>query len=187
MSFTKFDICTTASYLNGGEDIASFDDDTREARLCSRLYDTTKRNLLQSHPWVFAKKQQALAKTTEENIFTDYEYIFALPSDCLRVLKVETSPTRYNIIGNRIHSNVDPLNVLYIYEPEEADLPEYFVRCLEFAIAELLAASMAQDESLTSLMNSLKKEAIANAKLIDSQTKPPGTIDDSAFTLTRVR
>lgn len=186
MSFTKFDICTTASYLVGGEDVPSFDEDTRESRLCSRLYDTTKRQLLQMHPWVFARKQIALAQNVTAPTF-DYSYSYALPSDYLRMLKVETPQNAYTIVGQNVYSDQSSLKCLYLYEPTESNLPDYFVRALEFSLAEVLAAALAQDESMVQLMNGLKKEAITSARNIDSQTKPPSHPEDAAFTLTQVR
>lgn len=187
MTFSKFDICTTASYLVGGEDVSSFDEDTREARLCSRLYDTTKRALIQSHPWVFAKKQISLARTTDSPVIEEWEYIYQLPSDYLRMIKVEAPQNEYTIIGDKLYSNFISVKCEYIYEPAEQDLPDYFIRLLEYSMAEVLAASLSQDESMTNLMNGLKKEAMATAKTIDSQSKPPSSIEDSAFTLTQVR
>lgn len=186
MSFSKFDICTTACYLVGAEDVSSFDDETRESRLCSRLYDTTKRQLLQCHPWVFAKKQISLARLTDEPLF-DYEYAYQLPSDYLRMVKIESEQNAYTIIGDRLYADRDSIKCLYLYEPDDQDLPDYFIRALELSLAEVLAASLAQDESMVQLMNGLKREAVTMAKGIDSQTKPPNCIEDSAFTLISVR
>lgn len=185
MSFTKFDICTTASYLVGGEDIASFDEDTRESRIASRIYETTKRQLLQMHPWSFARKRQDLVKTT--NTPSDYAYEYQIPTDCLRVLKKDTPVNNYIIVGDKLYTDSNTVELSYLYDVAEVDLPDYFVRALEYCLAEILAAALAQDESMVQLMNGLKDGAYRTAKLIDSQMSPPSSPHDGTFSLTEVR
>ena len=60
----KFDICNRALDKLGVESITDFSDETKQARICSRNYDTLRRKLLRSHLWNFASKRALLITET---------------------------------------------------------------------------------------------------------------------------
>ena len=80
------DICNAAIVRVGGQMITSLTENSPTAIACNSQYDIVRRDLLRSHPWNFAIKYASLPQNTETPIF-GYDYSYALPSDCLRVLE----------------------------------------------------------------------------------------------------
>ncbi|MBV6590104.1 hypothetical protein JMA07_18805, partial [Acinetobacter baumannii] len=51
MSVSKVTICNNALSMIGGQQIASFEEDSKLAQTCRNIYDTTRLSILRSHPW----------------------------------------------------------------------------------------------------------------------------------------
>ena len=82
-------VCNRALSKIGDElIILSLDDNTKPARYCKALYADTRDFVLRSYPWRFALKRYVLAPLRDKPLF-GYEYQFPIPSDCLRVWKME--------------------------------------------------------------------------------------------------
>ncbi len=86
---SEVDICNDALGVCG--DVANISsinppDTTAQAGHCARFYPRARDQLLEMHPWNFATKRQALALTTET--LSQWQYVYSLPSDCLRALVV---------------------------------------------------------------------------------------------------
>ena len=63
---TPLAICSAALLMIGADEISSFDETSREAKLCANLYDTTRDELLQLYPWRFAVGQMQLPKLQQK-------------------------------------------------------------------------------------------------------------------------
>jgi hypothetical protein len=96
------DICNTGlSHLGARAQISAISppDGTVEAGYCARFYPIARRELLESYPWSFATTRVLLAEVT--NPSTVWDYAYALPSDCLkplRVLSQTAATTLYGIV-----------------------------------------------------------------------------------------
>lgn len=191
MATTDLDICISALLLVGADEITSFDDASREARICNQLYETTKQKLLQTRPWSFSLAIVELAKTTLATTSEEYEfgylYEYTLPPDQLRIIRKNNPTNDYRIIGDKLYTNDDEVQVLYQYDVSESEFPSYFTRAFEFEMAKLLAAALMQDENQMQLFAALAKEELIKARNIDAQGSPGVTIDESNFVLTAVR
>jgi len=55
---TDISICAAALQLIGAEEIESFLDETREARICASIYPTVKKDMCQSSAWQFSIRQK---------------------------------------------------------------------------------------------------------------------------------
>lgn len=87
------DICNRAlSRLGTRATIASLDESSTEARAVSIWYGATRDALLRMHDWNFARRRMALADFGGPP--TGWAYRFALPVDCLRVLRLTTGVLR---------------------------------------------------------------------------------------------
>ena len=58
MSVSKVTICNNALSMIGGQQIASFEEDSKLAQTCRNIYDTTRLSILRSHPWSCAKSDK---------------------------------------------------------------------------------------------------------------------------------
>lgn len=200
---TDISICNSALVLIGGTDnaINSFDDDTREARICAQLYPGTRDYTISRHPWKFTLGQQALAKLAADPLF-DYDNAFQLPTDpkLIQAIKVNDQvgsllnfglsgrvTQSYRILEDMLFTNATQINLLFQFVPVEATFPPYFVEVLEFAMAEKLALALEQDESLADRMAARLELRVRKARHIDSRNDPPFSFPRKELVLTSVR
>lgn len=86
------DVCNLAlSHLGSFAQVTSISppDGSVEAGYCARFYPIARKEMLEMHPFTWAKTRVALAPVT--NPSTTWQYAYALPADCLsakRVLQV---------------------------------------------------------------------------------------------------
>ena len=63
-------------------------DGSRESGYCAMFYPIARQEMIELAPWTFATTRIALAQTT--NLSTVWSYAYALPSDCLKPVRVLT-------------------------------------------------------------------------------------------------
>lgn len=83
------DICNMAlSHVGADATITSITppDGSVEAGHCARFYPIARREALEMSAWIFAKTRVELAQV--DNPSTTWTYAYALPSDCIRPLRV---------------------------------------------------------------------------------------------------
>lgn len=86
---SEVDLCNDAlSVVGDVANVSSINppDTSAQAGHCARFYPMARDQLLSMHPWGFATKRIALALTTETS--SQWQYIYALPSDYMRALVV---------------------------------------------------------------------------------------------------
>lgn len=86
---SEVDICNLAlGYLGDDATVASIDppEGSAQAEHCSRFYPIARDMMLQAHTWSFSMRRVTGALLTSES--SVWEYAYALPGDCLRVLAV---------------------------------------------------------------------------------------------------
>lgn len=133
-------------------------DGSVEAGYCAAFYDLARTELLEPGNWRFALKRTPLAETT--NLSTAWAYAYALPSDCLRPLRIlRTSLALTVFTQDRVTAHTDDRDsapfdiegeVLYSNEPDATllysrDLTDTtkFTASFTSAFAYLLAAYLA--------------------------------------------
>ena len=183
---TDLSICNTALLMVNASQVNSFNDSTREAQMCEAFYETTKKDLLTKFSWSFSLFQEKLARTTNEPLF-DYKYEFQLPTDYLRILKTDNYGNLYRILKDKLFTDYIEVELLFQKDPGEEFYPPYFVRLLEFKMAELLSLSLVQDENMAQLFNRQYLLAMREARGTDSQNTPNQLMPDHELSLTFVR
>ena len=123
---SKVEIINLALRSLGAVSIASPDEDVENARKIEAGYDMYLRSYLRTHPWSFAKKETALSLLATTPVLTDdFLYIYALPSDYVRLLKTNVEPDyNHKIKGRKLYSNATGVSIEYIYfctDPVEYD------------------------------------------------------------------
>ncbi len=86
------DICNSALNLLGASTISALTDDNKNARLCNQRYEPVRNRVFRSHAWNCLHKRIQLAQNSTAPV-VEYSYAYALPSDCLRVLKIHNGST----------------------------------------------------------------------------------------------
>lgn len=185
---SKISITNTALLLVGAEQINTFDDENREARVASAVYDVTKEAALSRHNWGFAIGQLQLAQLTNEPLF-GFDHAYQLPTDpkMIRMLRKNSPQNDYRIFEDKLYTDDDEVEIIYLFDPGENDFPPYFTRALELELAKIFAVSVLQDETQANMFDQMSEREFKRARNIDSQNSPSQTLPKSEFVLNTTR
>ncbi len=132
-NMTPTDICNMAlSLINGGR-IYSLDEETETARQCRLHYDATRKMLLSQYEWNFARKREECVLS--EHKLAGYEYVYAYPEKCIRILGVIPKGERFRTDRQKeydvftfddntkyIVSDVPLAYIDYVYDVQDIDV-----------------------------------------------------------------
>lgn len=183
---TDISICAAALQLVGAEEITSFQDETREARICASIYPTIKADLLQSHTWRFSIRQEELSRLVSTPLF-GYNYAYALPSDFLRLVGKNNPTSKHQLFENKVYTDLTPVYASIQYDVDAQYFPAYFEKLMFLELASMLAVSLLEDEGKAKDFSSMARTQMVKARNIDSQNNSSSTIPAGAFNLTNVR
>ena len=131
---SEVDICNTAlAHLGSDAAISSIDppDGSTEAGYCRRFYPIARKEMIEAFAWRFAQKRLLLAEV--DNPSRAWSYAYALPSDCVRPLRVLTAEQdrwfalEYERTGSPVSTLFDDSKsaayevedgILYTHEPQ---------------------------------------------------------------------
>ena len=183
------DICNEAMDLLGAATITSLTENSKEARLCNRRFETVRDQVLRSHPWNIAITRKQLAQDSEAPAF-GFTYQYTLPTNpyCLRVLSfwnanvdsdvsAYDSQVMYKIEGRKILSNEGTCRIVYVGRVTDT---EQYDSSLRHAVATKLAAETAYaitgSNSIGQQMYQLYERALQEARSMDAQEGYPEKI-----------
>jgi hypothetical protein len=193
------DICNEAMDLLGAATITSLAENSKEARLCNRRFETVRDTVLRSHPWNVAITRKQLAKDSEVPAF-GFLSQFTLPSDpyCLRVMSLHTSnvdneiapydtQSMFKIEGRKVLTDEDSCRIIYIARVEDT---EQYDASLSNAIAYRLAAetsyAITGSTSVSQQMFALFESRLREARSMDAIEGKPDRIITEDFTNIRL-
>lgn len=166
---SKVDICNGALRKNGVERINSLTDDNSRAKICNDRYDIIKKEVLRSHPWKCAIKRVSLASTGNTPLF-DWEKEYQLPSDCLRVLKVNDTYSQWTQEGNKILSNDTTCKIKYISNIDESLMDSSLVEVISFRLALDICFGITQSSSREQQLQAQYAVFLADARSFSAQS-----------------
>lgn len=153
--------------------ITSLEEKTKQSEICARWYDTVKKSLLLNINASFSIKRAVLAEVSNYYPVYGYYKAFALPSDCLQVLNLDSpiSDRYYQIEGNYLYCNQYSENELIKirYIADIQDVTKYdseFCDCLALKLAEKICLPLTEDEQKTNML-----KQFAQQKYIETSTK----------------
>ena len=187
------DICNSALNLLGASTISALTDDSKNARLCNQRYEPVRNRVFRAHAWNCLHKRVQLAQNTTAPV-VEYSYAYALPSDCLRVLKIHTgtndsinSEIDYKLEGRNIVTNEGTVYLVYIAlitDPNEYDT--YLQESISHQLAADLAYAITNNATLANNYMTRADERLREARFIDATENALGTIESSEFTDARL-
>lgn len=106
-------------YLKAGT-VSSTTDNSVQARALAVYADETRQEVLRDTAPPFAVKVATLTESSDSN-YTQYSYIYDLPSDYLRVIEILDSAyyrydAYYYVDGSHIYMNYTPGIIRYVYD-----------------------------------------------------------------------
>jgi hypothetical protein len=109
---SQIEISNFALIALGADPISSLSESTTQAVAINIVWDVCRRGLLRLHPWNFAIKRVELAQSSIKPSH-GYEYKFALPSDCLKVIQVYKDED-YKVENNFVLTNSPTAKLKYV-------------------------------------------------------------------------
>ena len=187
------DICNSALNLLGASTISALTDDSKNARLCNQTYEPVRNRVFRSHAWNCLHKRVQLAQNSTAPV-VEYSYAYALPSDCLRVLKVHNGSTDsiksdidYKLEGRNIVTNEGTVYIIYIaIDTDPNNYDTYLQESISHQLAADLAYAVTNNATLADKYMVRADERLREARFIDATENSLGTIESSEFTDARL-
>ena len=182
------DMCNSALNLLGASTISALTDDSKNARLCNQRYEPVRNRVFRSHAWNCLHKRVQLAQNTTAPV-VEYSFAYALPSDCLRVLKVHNGVTDsinsdidYKIEGKNIVTNEGTVFIIYIaIDTDPNNYDTYLQESISHQLAADLAYAVTNNATLADKYMVRADERLREARFIDATENSLGTIESSEF------
>lgn len=175
------EICNAALLMFGDDTVVSLTDPTpcatcgrgtnTRVALCASFWPIIRDATLRAHPWACAKKRAALALLTDAPVF-GYDYQFALPADCLRILNVEDDfEFKIETFGGTqkvLLCDESACNVLYIAKIEDPTMYDsMLVQAMIYNMAAMLAKAVTGNATVAQQMYELYGMALQAARSTD--------------------
>ena len=187
------DICNSALNLLGASTISALTDDSKNARLCNQRYEPVRNRVFRGHAWNCLHKRVQLAQNSTAPV-VEYSNAYALPSDCLRVLKIHNGTTDsiasaldYKLEGRNIVTDEGTIYLIYIAlvtDPNEYDV--YLQESISHQLAADIAYAVTNNATLANNYMTRADERLREARFIDATENALGTIESNEFTDARL-
>jgi hypothetical protein len=170
-----------------------FTDDSKNARLINQRYEPVRNRVFRSHAWNCLHKRVQLAQNSTAPV-VEYLYAYALPSDCLRVLKIHNGTTDsiasnidYKLEGRNIVTDEGTVFIIYIaLDTDPNNYDTYLQESISHQLAADLAYAVTNNATLADKYMVRADERLREARFIDATENSLGTIESSEFTDARL-
>jgi hypothetical protein len=171
----RIDIVNKALGMLGESPITALTDDSDKARTMLNLYYLTRDALLEAHEWSFAIRQFSPVKSTTDPVW-DWAYSYPLPSDIIRLLRVDRGTTNgmtrnqidHVVMGGNILCNEEPIYCTGIAKiDEEGEYSPLFANAFSYRLAMDAAIPITESNSKHASMVALYAQAMNEAKSRD--------------------
>ena len=187
------DIANSALNLLGASTISAFTDDSKNARLINQRYEPVRNRVFRSHAWNCLHKRVQLAQNSTAPV-VEYSHAYALPADCLRVLKVHNGTTDsiksaidYKLEGRNIVTDEGTVFIIYIaLDTDPNNYDTYLQESIAHQLAADLAYAVTNNATLAEKYMTRADERLREARFIDATENSLGTIESSEFTDARL-
>lgn len=193
------DICNEAMDLLGAATITSLTENSKEARLCNRRFETVRDAVLRAHNWNVAITRAQLAQDSASPAF-GFTNQFTLPTNpyCLRVISLHTSnvdneispydtQAMFKIEGRKVLTDEGTCQIIYIGRITDT---EQYDPLLTSTIAHRLASETAYaitgSSSISQQIFQLYQQRLTEARSMDAIEGKPDRIITEDFTNIRL-
>ena len=187
------DMCNSALNLLGASTISALTDDTKNARLVNQRYAPVRNRVFRSHSWNCLHKRVQLARNSTAPVI-EYSYAYALPSDCLRVLKIHNGTTDsiasaldYKLEGRNIVTDEGTVYLIYIAldtDPNNYDV--YLQESISHQLAADICYAVTNNATLANNYMARADERLREARFTDATENSLGVVESSEFTDARL-
>jgi len=185
---SPIDICNQALAHVGDRSITRLDEEAQAfdplVGYCARFYDLSRRQVMASHRWSFAKGSAVLSRRVGAVCF-GYLYAHVMPTDKVRVLSLhpgtvvssssdpvysERTIDKFKIVGRDVWSNHVLVGLHYIRDiTDPSEWTPHFAAAVSRLMAHYLAGAIGADPRLASAqLDTYERVSLPNAQFYDS-------------------
>lgn len=183
---TDISICSAALTLLGADEISSFDDESRESKLCNQIYELVVQSCLSERNWHFSDNQVRLNKLTQVPRF-GYTSAFQLPTDFIRFTGKDNPHLPHRQYEKYLYCNAEEIQISYIFRLSEQNFPPYFTKYVVYTMCKELAIALLEDENKAAYYDNEALKQRKKAGLIDSQNSGNKQMPLHNFSIIAVR
>lgn len=173
----KVEIVNLALARLGESPIQDFDEGSVPANMAKSFYPQALRAVLRDYNWNFALATAKLARLAEDPV--DFHFAFALPADCLRVIRLrrEGAPDggtggggpRYVLRGDRLLTDVEFPVIEYVRDvTDTTQFDDKFIEALSYRLASDLAMPVKGSTDLMANYNNVYTALVQQAAAISA-------------------
>ena len=182
-------MCNSALNLLGASTISALTDDTKNAKLCNQRYEPVRNRVFRSHAWNCLHKRVQLAQNSTAPV-VEYTYAYALPSDCLRSLKIHNGTTDsiassldYKLEGRNIVTDEGTIYLIYIaLDTDPNNYDTYLRESISHQLAADICYAITNNATLAKNYMDRADERLREARFIDATENSLGTVEANEFT-----
>ena len=186
-------ICNSALNLIGASTISALTEDTKNARLCNQRYEPVRNRVFRSHNWNCLVKRVELAQNSTAPVM-EYSYAYALPSDCLRILRIFNGTTNsiesdleYKIEGKNVITNQTTVYLVYTsLDTDPNNYDAYLREAISHQLGVDLAYAITNNATLAKNLMARADDRLREARFIDSTENSLETVEATEFTNARL-
>ena len=169
MAGSIVDIANKGLTYLGANAITALTDDTVEGRAINRIHEQSRQYCLRDHPWNVAMPRVSLAADTTSPVW-EYTNLFPWPSNCLRIIEVDTTE-EWAVEGRNIVTDAAaPLNILYIADVTDTSIYDAkFTEAYAMRLASDVAYEITSSQTVVASASAAYATLIQEARLVDAQ------------------
>lgn len=188
MIVTSAEVCNMALSLLKNPPITSLDNKDEVSRLCALWYDPSRKEILRKHPWNFAKKRDTISLASVAPAF-GYSDRYQLPNDFIRLIAIDDEEDglvgkdyqieedKYLLLDN---DGATSMNIVYIFdETRPVRFDPLFLKAFALQLAVNMSYGLAGKTTLRTDCRNMLQEALAEARAINGQDRPPTRVTKS--------
>jgi hypothetical protein len=193
------DICNEAMDLLGAATITSLTENSKEARLCNRRFETVRDAVLRAHNWNVAIVRKQLAKDSTSPAF-GFANQFTLPTEpyCLRVISLHTSnvdneispydvQSMFKIEGRKVLTDEGTCRIIYIGRITDTEQYDPLLSStIAYKLASETAYAITGSTTVSQQIFQLYQQRLSEARSMDAIEGKPDRIITEDFTNIRL-
>ena len=206
---SAIDIANQALSLLGADRIQSFEDGDVNADVMATFYEQTKHSLLRSYPWNCAERVVRLQELDEEMLTSEYQHVYQLPLDNLRLLKIwstggpagfgvstynigygrypsDDSDYKFAVRGKTVYTNSKPAIAVYVADLNEGDMDSQMVQTLVYQLAVQACYGITQSNAREKMLSERAAGMLGEARTTDALEGTTKSLSASRFTQVRL-
>ena len=189
MAISKTELINKSLTLLGAAPITSIDDDTNNARIVNRVYESALRSILSECKWNFATKRALLSIVTDTMAwyYTNEVYVYQKPIDMIRIFGTNDDDAIWREEGDFIISDTSGLGVIYVFYLDNPDkYPAQFIEAFSDKLASEIAYMVLNSASKAEEMyKKYQTISLPNARSENAQVGMQQYIRDDAWELAK--